>query len=81
MNSLAIRFLREEGVVVSTIHGVKGEEYTTVIATGLLNGYLPHWDYIMKPEKQSLRKTETLKLLYVLSRTSKGPPLALDGCP
>ena len=70
-DSIGKYFREKEGVVVSTIHGVKGEEYTTVIATGLLNGYLPHWDYIMKPEKQSLRKTETLKLLYVLCSRAK----------
>ena len=37
-------FHERHGIVLSTIHGVKGEEYTTVIAFGLLNGYLPHWD-------------------------------------
>lgn len=70
-DSISKYFREKEGVVVSTIHGVKGEEYTTVIATGLLNGYLPHWDYIVKPEKQFLRKAETLKLLYVLCSRAK----------
>lgn len=70
-DSISKYFREKEGIVVSTIHGVKGEEYTTVIATGLLNGYLPHWNYIMKQEKQSLRKTETLKLLYVLCSRAK----------
>jgi hypothetical protein len=70
-NSISRYFKEKEGVVVSTIHGVKGEEYTTVIATGLLNGYLPHWDYIIKPEKQPHRKAETLKLLYVLCSRAK----------
>lgn len=70
-NSISKYFRDKKGVVISTIHGVKGEEYTTVIAAGLLNGYLPHWDYIIKPEKKHLRKTETSKLLYVLCSRAK----------
>ena len=53
------------------LHGVKGEEYTTVIAAGLLNGYLPHWDYIMNPTKKLCRRNETCKLLYVLCSRAK----------
>lgn len=49
--SISKYFGDKNGVVISTLHGVKGEEYTTVIAAGLLNGYLPHWDYIMNPTK------------------------------
>ncbi|MBQ9849132.1 MAG: ATP-dependent helicase [Clostridia bacterium] len=64
-------FAEKHGIVVNTIHGVKGEEYKTVIAFGLLNGILPHWDYITKPEKKSLRYNETQKLLYVLSSRAK----------
>ena len=70
-NSISKYFRDKCGVVISTIHGVKGEEYTTVIAASLLNGYLPHWDYIYQPEKQPLRKIETLKLLYVLCSRAK----------
>lgn len=70
-NSISKYFREKRGVVISTIHGVKGEEYTTVIAVSLLNGYLPHWDYIIKPEKKHLRKTETSKLLYVLCSRAK----------
>lgn len=43
-------------MVISTLHGVKGEEYTSVIAAGLLNGYLPHWDYILSPMKNRVGK-------------------------
>lgn len=60
-----------ENVVLSSIHGVKGEEYTTVIAVSLLNGYLPYWDYIYNTSKKPLRKTETMKLLYVLCSRAK----------
>ncbi len=64
-------FRDKRGVVISTIHGAKGEEYKTVIAVSLLNGYLPHWDYIIQPEKKPLRKAETMKLLYVLCSRAK----------
>ena len=40
-------FKEKEGVVINTFHGVKGEEYTTVIAFGILKGYIPHWDIII----------------------------------
>jgi Superfamily I DNA and RNA helicases len=71
-DSISKYFRDKQGIVISTIHGVKGEEYTTVIALSLLNGNLPHWDYIIQPEKKPLRKAETLKLLYVLcSRARK----------
>ena len=60
-DSISRYFRNKRGVVISTIHGVKGEEYTTVIAVSLLNGYLPHWNYIYQPDKKSLRKAETPK--------------------
>jgi DNA helicase-2/ATP-dependent DNA helicase PcrA len=34
-------FKHEEGVVVNTCHGIKGEEFDTVIAFGLLHGKIP----------------------------------------
>ena len=64
-------FKRRKGVVINTIHGVKGEEYTTVIAFGLLNGYLPNWEYIIDSQKQLIRKNETCKMLYVLCSRAK----------
>ena len=70
-NSISKYFEEKNGVVISTLHGVKGEEYTSVIAAGLLNGYLPHWDYILSPMKKSCRKNETYKLLYVLCSRAK----------
>lgn len=69
--SISKYFRDKRGVVISSIHGVKGEEYTTVIAVCLLNGYLPHWDYIFQAEKIPLRQTETMKLLYVLCSRAK----------
>jgi len=70
-DSISKYFRDKRGVVVSSIHGVKGEEYTTVIAVSLLNGYLPYWNYIYDADKKPLRKTETMKLLYVLCSRAK----------
>ena len=60
-------FEEKHGVVIRTIHGVKGEEYNTVIAFGLLNGYIPHWNNI----KCGDRKRAAYKLLYVLGSRAK----------
>lgn len=62
-------FKEKEGVVINTFHGVKGEEYTTVIAFGILNGYIPHWDTIIN--KPHYRESETKKLLYVVCSRAK----------
>ncbi len=63
-------FKEKEGVVINTFHGVKGEEYTTVIAFGILNGYIPHWDTIIN-KSQEYRENETKKLLYVVCSRAK----------
>ena len=60
-------FEEKHGVVISTIHGVKGEEYNTVIAFGLLNGYIPHWNDIYGGD----RIRAAYKLLYVLGSRAK----------
>ena len=63
-------YKEKEGVVINTFHGVKGEEYDTVIAFGILNGYIPHWDTIFQQSKQ-YREDETKKLLYVVCSRAK----------
>lgn len=63
-------FKEKEGVVINTFHGVKGEEYDTVIAFGILNGYIPHWDTIIRQSKQ-YREDETKKFLYVVCSRAK----------
>ena len=63
-------FKEKEGVVINTFHGVKGEEYTTVIAFGILNGYIPHWDTIIN-RSRDYRENETKKLLYVVCSRAK----------
>ena len=62
-------FNERTGLVVNTIHGVKGEEYNTVIAFGLLNGYLPHWDNIINDEDAGRMVAD--KLLFVLCSRAK----------
>jgi superfamily I DNA/RNA helicase len=56
-------FKHESGVVVNTCHGIKGEEFDTVIAFGLLHGKLPNWN----------ENTENAanKLLYVICSRAK----------
>lgn len=56
-------FKHEEGVVVNTCHGIKGEEFDTVIAFGLLEGKLPNWN-----EKSEFAAQ---KLLYVICSRAK----------
>ena len=54
-------FKQRGGITVSTIHGVKGEEYDTVIGFALLEDYVPNFND--KPNGQENAK----KMLYVLS--------------
>jgi superfamily I DNA/RNA helicase len=56
-------FKHEEGVVVNTCHGIKGEEFDTVIAFGLLHGKLPNWN------ERTEKAAE--KLLYVICSRAK----------
>ena len=68
-DDLVMSFKEKKGVVISTIHGTKGEEYQTVIAYGLLNGYLPNWNLIY--EQPEIAPAEANKLLYVLCSRAK----------
>jgi len=63
IDSFRKMFRHEEGVVVNTCHGIKGEEFNTVIAFGLLHGKLPNWN-----EKTKLAAE---KLLYVICSRAK----------
>lgn len=61
-------FYREmTGVVINTCVGVKGEEFETVIAYGLLHGYIPHWNEIYSGNPISASK----KLMYVICSRAK----------
>ncbi|MFP4921175.1 UvrD-helicase domain-containing protein [Staphylococcus coagulans] len=70
INYMKKMFNSKEGIVVNTCQGVKGEEFHTVIAFGLLRGYLPHWNQIIN---QPINKEiiESNKLLYVLCSRAK----------
>lgn len=63
-------FNHPSGVVVNTCHGVKGEEFDTVIAFGLLRGYVPHWNTIIN-ESDIVANERESKLLYVVCSRAK----------
>lgn len=63
-------FSYQSGVVVNTCHGVKGEEFETVIAFGLLKGYVPHWEVIINGSQHDADERES-KLLYVVASRAK----------
>jgi hypothetical protein len=57
-------FEQGSGVVVNTCHGIKGEEFHTVIAFGILDRYIPHRSAINPIESAN-------KLLYVICSRAK----------
>ena len=69
-NAMKRCFKERKGVVVNTIHGVKGEEYTTVITFDLLKGHLPNWNTIINCTEQYCHD-ETCKLIYVACSRAK----------
>ena len=56
-------FKQHKGITISTIHGVKGGEYDTVISFALLEGYVPHF----ADQDDDAAK----KLLYVICSRAK----------
>ena len=64
INSFKRLFRQHAGVVVNTCHGIKGEEFHTVIAFGLLHGLIPHWN---DPDPTNASR----KLLYVICSRAK----------
>lgn len=57
-------FKQREGITVSTIHGVKGEEYDTMIGFALLKDYVPHFT-------DSNGIINSKKMLYVLASRAR----------
>lgn len=57
-------FKQRDGITVSTIHGVKGEEYDTIIGFALLDSYIPHFN-------DTNGEINSKKLLYVLSSRAR----------
>lgn len=70
VESFRTMFSHPSGVVVNTCHGVKGEEFDTVIAFGLLRGFVPHWDVIINGSREEADQRES-KLLYVVASRAK----------
>ena len=64
-------FRERDGIVINTIHGIKGQEYMTVIAFDLLNYHLPNIEYFKNEDKIQIRASESNKLLYVLCSRAK----------
>ncbi len=63
-------FRHPSGVGIGTCHGVKGEEYDTVIAFGLLEGYVPHWTDIINKPKDHM-DCRASKMLFVICSRAK----------
>ncbi|MGL6380564.1 UvrD-helicase domain-containing protein [Aeromonas hydrophila] len=57
-------FRERNGITVSTIHGVKGAEFDVVIAFGLLEGMVPHFN-------EATGEVAANKLLYVLGSRAR----------
>lgn len=66
---LVSAFREKEGVVISSLHGLKGEEYHSVIAYGLLEGLVPNRQLLR--EDPPAARQEARKLLYVLCSRAK----------
>ena len=71
-------FRPRNGIVVSTIHGVKGSEYDTVIAFGLLEGFVPHFGDPLEEKEEIANKllfvigSRARKHLYLISERGRG---------
>lgn len=72
-------FKASTGVVVNSCHGVKGEEYKTVIAFGLLNGFVPHWNDIINQPAHVGQNAQS-KMLYVIASRAKEKLFLLAEC-
>ena len=62
-------FKEARGIVISSCHGVKGEEFEVVIAFGLVFGHLPHWGAYYSKEID--HDDTAKKLLYVICSRAK----------
>lgn len=63
-------FKESVGVVINTCHGIKGEEYETVIVFGMLKGKVPHWKDIINKPVQVANNAES-KMMYVIASRAK----------
>lgn len=71
-------FRPRNGIVVSTIHGIKGAEFDSVIAFGLLEGIVPHFGEPASEKTDVANKlmfvigSRARKHLYLISETGRG---------
>lgn len=71
-------FRPRSGIVVSTIHGVKGAEFDSVIAFGLLEGIVPHFSEAVSEQADIAKKlifvigSRARKNLYLISESGRG---------
>ncbi len=71
-------FKRPGGVIVTSCHSIKGEEYETDICSGILKGYIPNWGLIIN-QPDIDEDIEAQQLLYVIiSRARKNPHLVSE---
>lgn len=59
----------KEGIVITSAHSIKGEEYRAIIAFAMLEGYIPHWN--VKFENEQLARDDAKKMLYVICSRAK----------
>lgn len=69
IHSLKKMFKRPGGVVVTSCHSIKGEEYEAVICYGILKGYIPNWNSIFDDNIDE--DVEARRLLYVIISRAK----------
>ena len=69
IHSLKRMFKRPGGVVVTSCHSIKGEEYETVICYGILKGFIPNWKSIYNDEIDE--DIEARRLIYVIISRAK----------
>ncbi|MEJ6014569.1 ATP-dependent helicase [Corynebacterium sp. H127] len=71
-------FRPRTGIVISTIHGIKGAEFDTVIAFGLLEGQVPHFNEPDNEKEDAAKKlmfviaSRARRNLYLISETGRG---------
>ncbi len=62
-------YKERNGIVINTCVGIKGEEFETVIAFGLLKGFVPHWNDIFSNRINEIESSK--KLMYVICSRAK----------
>ena len=64
-------FREKTGVVITSCHKIKGEEYDTVMSYGILQGMIPHWSTIYGRTPNVSELDEARRMLYVIASRAK----------